>query len=66
MTNRLPGRPPREHEETQKALISFPLGMHQQIRALASLYNIPMSQLIRQATSEKILALLSQTPTKMF
>jgi len=66
MTDKKPGRPPRETSPQQKALVSFPLAMHSQLRILSELHGIPMTQIIRAGVADRIALLLASSPPKMF
>jgi hypothetical protein len=60
-----PGRPSREPRPEQKALVTFPLEMHDQLRMLSELHHVPMTQIIRDGCADRI-ALLLGLPPKMF
>jgi len=65
MMKRLPGRPPREHDPVQRALISFPLHLHEQLRLIAEINNVPMTKIVRDGTQREIAMLLSQITGKI-
>jgi hypothetical protein len=56
----------RETSPQQKALVSFPLAMHSQLRILSELHGIPMTQIIRDGVADRIALLLASSPPRMF